>query len=134
MRKPKIRRPPSLTVATTARRTEESLDLETAEPDLVRTSVSEALSHLADGERQLVTDNLLTLLNNAGVRIGQCLLLLGIPARTADELTAPEIGALIRYVRINEPKAMAIISPVLSEIVALHTELMHGTKAASKAA
>lgn len=91
------------------------LDPLTAEPNVLRDGVRDALSLLDEDKRSRVRDRLLADLRKAGVNLGQCLLLLGIPARTAEELTAAEIATLIRYVRISEPKALEVLVPVLSE-------------------
>lgn len=134
MRERRTRRKPEPTVRATDRRSQEALDVATAEPDLLRDDVRLALTQLPDQEWPSVNESLLAALKKADVNIGQCLLLLGIPATTADELTAPEIANLIRYVRINEPKAMAMITPILSEILTVHSELARGAKVGSRAA
>ena len=54
------------------------------------------------------------------VNIGSLLLLLGIPAESSEQLTAPEIGMLIRYLRINDANAMNALIPVLSDLLAAH--------------
>lgn len=120
MRKSKIRRGAEAVVRTLDRQYAPALDLGTAEPDSLRNSVREALSRLSEWDRPNVNDRLLSVLENAGVNIGQDLLLLGIPTTVVEELTAPEIATLVRYVRINEPRAMVALVPVLSEVFAAH--------------
>jgi|SRR5678815_578205 hypothetical protein len=134
MRERKTKRQPEPTVRTTDHRSQEELDIAAAEPDLLRYAVRLALTQLSDEEWPEVNDRLLGTLKRAGVNVGQCLLLLGIAATTADELTEPDIANLIRYVRINEPKAMALIARVLSAIPTLHFELARGAKVGSRAA
>lgn len=134
MRKSQIRRTPESTVGNIDRQSRPALDLATAEPDVLCNSVREALSQLSGEERPAVHDRLLTALKKAAVHIGQHLLLLGIPARTAEELTAPEIATLIRYVRINEPRAMAALAPALSDLLTVHAQPARGLKVSSRAA
>jgi hypothetical protein len=119
MRKSLIGKTPEPPVGTTDQRSQQALDLATAEPDLLRNLVRQALSQLSAEELPAVNDRLLTALKEAGVDIGLHLLLLGIPARTAEELTAPEIATLIRYLRINDPRAMTDLAPVLNELLTL---------------
>ena len=122
MKKSKTRKAPQSAVGTIDQQFEPELDLANAERELLRNSLRKALSLLSAEERPAVNDKLLTTLKEAGVNIGQQLLLLGIPARTAEELTAPEIATLIRYVRINESRAMMALVPLLSELLAAHGE------------
>jgi hypothetical protein len=132
MKKTRIRKTPEPTVGTIDHRSQKALELATTEPDLLRNSVREALSHLPEEERRAAHNGLLSSLKGAGVNIGHHLLVLGIPARTAEELTAPEIASLIRYVRINETRAMMALAPVLSELLAAQVE--PARKFASRAA
>jgi len=115
-------------------RSQQKLDLAAVEPDLLRVSVREALSRLSEEDRRAMYVRLLTALKGAGVNIGQHLVLLGIPARTTEELTAAEIATLIRYVRINEPKALAVLTPMLSEPVSAYLEHEGRLKSSRRAA
>ena len=56
-------------------------------------------------------------LEKAGLNVPQCLFLLGAAALTAEELTAPEIAALIRYVHLTEPQAMMAVAAPLRELL-----------------
>jgi hypothetical protein len=134
MRKSKIRKAPESTLGNIDRQSRVALDLTTAEPDLLRDSVRNVLSRLSEEGRHDVHEKLVAALKEAGVNLGQHLLLLGIPARTADELTAPEIAKVIRYVRINEPRAMRALVPILSELLTMHVESAQGVKVLSRAA
>ena len=60
--------------------------------------------------------------------------MLGIPARTAEELTAPEIARLIRYVRISEPKVMTALAPILIDVPGKRAAPAQRVKASSRAA
>ncbi len=89
---------------------------------------------LCEEERLEAQYSLLTSLKGAGFKVAQHLILLGIPTTEADELTAPEIAIVIRYVRINEPKAMAALSPVLSEMLRAHDEHARHFRVSNRAA
>ena len=134
MRKPKLTNRPEPSARITDHSPQKGLDIATAEPDLLRDSVRVALSGLSDKEWTAVNKSLLDMLKRAGVNVGLCLLLLGIPATTPDKLTEPEIASLIRYVRINEPTAIALIAPVLSEILSRNFEPARGAMVTTRAA
>ena len=88
-----------------------------ADPDHLRESVGKALSSLSADERTVVRNKLLDELKKAGLRVRQCLLMLGVAATTADELTPPEVASLIRYVRLSEPKVLMAVTGPLSELL-----------------
>jgi hypothetical protein len=88
-----------------------------AEPDYLRDAVRNALLYLSERERSDVRSRLLAELESAGLRVRQCLLMLGASAMTAEELTAPEIAVLIRYVRLTEPRAFIAITTLLGELL-----------------
>ncbi|HWC77060.1 MAG TPA: hypothetical protein VG778_06350 [Blastocatellia bacterium] len=134
MNKRKLRKAAGFTVGPTDWSREEVFDLATAEPDLVREWVTESLSRLDEEERLGIAERLVRVLANAGMRLGECLFLLGVPARTPGDLTAPGIAALMRYVRINEPKAMAAAAPVLSEVLTPYSRAVRVTRFARRAA
>jgi hypothetical protein len=118
MRKSQTRITHEATVsATDERRAQQLFELATTEPDLLRDSVREALSQLSEEERRAVHNGLLLALREAGINIAQHLFVLGIPARTAEELTAPEIATLIRYIRISAPGVMAVLASILADVL-----------------
>src|SRR6185295_11674059 len=84
-----------------------------ADAEDLRNYVFKALSTLAEDERSVVHHCLLAQLEKAGLNVPQCLFLLGAAALTAEELTAPEIAALIRYVHLTEPEAMMAVAAPL---------------------
>lgn len=92
-------------------------ELVTADPDILRDAVFKALSSLADARRADIRKRLLNELKRAGLRLRQTLLMLGVSASTADELTPPEIAALLRYVRLTEPGIMNAILPSVGELL-----------------
>ena len=134
MKKIRITKEPEPTTGISDQRSQPGLELAAAEPDMLRDSVQKGLSQLCEEERPHAYARLLTALNKAGVNLGQLLLVLGIPARTAAELTAPEIAALVRYVRLNEPTAMVALATVLSEFVTTNAEAGRMSKVSRRAA
>jgi hypothetical protein len=134
MRKSQTRKKLEVTRAANNQRSEQALEIATKEPDSLRDSVREALLRLSEEEQRGVHNGLLSALRRAGVNIGHHLLLLGIPARTAEELTATEMGILIRYLRISEPRAMAAVAPILIDVLARHAESARPAKPSRRAA
>jgi hypothetical protein len=91
-------------------------ELVNADPDYLRDSVRRALLSLSFIERTNACRRVLDGLSNAGFGVRECLLKLGASARTTEELTAPEIAALIRYVRLIQPNALLAVAPLLHEV------------------
>jgi hypothetical protein len=102
-----------------------------AEPDYLRDTICAALSSLPSDQRALIGNKLLTDLRKAGVKIRESLLMLGASARTANELTAPEIAALLRYVRLTKPNVMRAVAEPLEELLAMTNR---GVRVSGKAA
>lgn len=90
-----------------------------SEPDYLRDTICAALSSLPISQRAIIRNKLLTNLRKAGVKIRESLLMLGASARTTGELTAPEIAALIRYVRLTKPYLMSAVAEPLEELLAM---------------
>ncbi len=134
MRKSRISKEPEPTMGISDQRSQQGVELAAAEPDMLRDSVQRGLSQLSEEDRPHVYARLLTTLNKAGVNLGQLLLVLGIPARTPAELTAPEIATLVRYVRLNEPTAMVALATVLSEFVTTNAEAGRASRVSRRAA
>ena len=88
-----------------------------AEPDALRDAVCKALSSITIDQRSEFRAKLLAGLRNAGLKVRSCLLMLGVSAGTAADLTAPEIASLIRYVRLTEPKALSAVTELLIELL-----------------
>jgi hypothetical protein len=83
----------------------------------LRNGIYKALSKVSLSERVRLYKKLIGDLESAGIRVGSRLFLLGIPAEVPEELTPSDIGMLIRSVYLNEPRAIAAISPTLNEIL-----------------
>ena len=90
-----------------------------AEPDYIRDTICAALSSLPTDKRAIIRNRLLIDLKKAGFKVRESLLMLGASAKTADELTAPEIAALIRYVRLTKPNLMTAVAEPLEELLAM---------------
>ena len=101
------------------------------EPDYLRDAVCSALSVLPNDQRSSIRDKLLVELKKAGLRVRESLLMLGVSAKTADELTAPEIAALIRYVRLTKPNVIVAVAEPLRELL---TMANRGIRASGRAA
>ena len=109
---------------------ESELELVNADPDYLRDSVRKAFLSLSMHERSKAATDVLYGLRKAGLRVRECLLMLGASASTAEELTASEIAALIRYVRLNEPKALQSIATLLMELLIGRGEVRESDRAA----
>ncbi|HSB11245.1 MAG TPA: hypothetical protein VLM38_17285 [Blastocatellia bacterium] len=104
-------------------RRREALDPANVEPNALRDAVYTALSLLPEDERARVYDRIVADLEKSGVNLRQHIVVLGIPARTIDELTASDIAKLVRYVRMNEPRALKALVPILDELLNQPVEL-----------
>jgi hypothetical protein len=100
----------------------QTLDPTTLEPNDLFNKTQKALSMLSEGSRETLGDELLLGLKQAGVNIASALMVLGIPARTSDELTPSDIGKLLRYVRINAPKAIESLAVPLTQLLSPSAE------------
>ena len=89
--------------------------------DELKDSVREMLFLMEALERRLFIKSLEYEMFRSGLSIGAYLIPLGIPARNAEDLTPNEIGHLIRFFRMNVPKAMSAVGRVLDECSALAT-------------
>src|SRR5262245_18706628 len=116
MRRQQTKRAPEPIQIALERRSLQAQEIEADDSEVLRSAVRQALSQLPAEEQRATQDSLLAALSGAGINIGHHLLVLGIPARSAEELTAPEMAALIRYVRINEPQGMDALIPIISAI------------------
>jgi hypothetical protein len=112
-------------LTTTGAEDSSTVEIVAAEPDYIRDAVCAALSSLPEDQRSKIRRRLLNDLRKAGLRVRESLLMLGASARTADELTAPEIAALIRYVRLTRPKIMQALAQTLRELLTIGS---HGAR------
>lgn len=112
----------------------QTLDPAGLAPFDLQDKVRRALSILPEEDQYLLRDKLLTGLKAARVNISSALLLLGIPARAADDLTPSDLGKLLRYVRINMPEAIKALAEPLAELLLRGAEPTLAGQKVSKAA
>ena len=91
-------------------------------PDDLRNEVQRTLSMLGEEDRELWCRRLLDGLAQAGVHIGATLFMLGAVASRLDELTPSDMGKLLRYSRINMPKALEALAGPLAELLVVKEE------------
>src|SRR3974377_170025 len=94
-----------------------SFEQAAAEADALRNPVYDALSSLSIEQRSLFRNRLWSDLSNAGFNVPACLLMLGVSALTADELTAPELASLVRYIRLSDARAMMALDETLRDLL-----------------
>ena len=93
------------------------LNPETEEPSRLRDAVYTALVKLPPKQRDLTCRRLLGELQRAGVNVASRLFVLGIPARSPEELTPNDMGKLLSSVRAITPSAMSAVSGTLSGLL-----------------
>jgi hypothetical protein len=98
-----------------------SFDPTTLAPNDLRDRARHALATLAEEERKAAFGRLLAGLAGAGVNVSSSIIVLGIPARRADELTPSDMAKLLRYVRINWPEAIAALAEPLRQLFTSQT-------------
>jgi hypothetical protein len=96
---------------------QQSLDPVNLEPNSLRDRVYQALSGLTFEERASVSDRLISGLKGFSVNVRTGLLMLGITARTVSDLTPSDVAKLLRYLRINAPKALEAIGSPLRDLL-----------------
>lgn len=82
--------------------------------DELKDSVRAMLIVMGSIERKLFIQTLQYEMTRAGLSIRAYLIPLGIPAKHAEDLTPTEVGHLIRFLRINVPKATSAVVRVLA--------------------
>ena len=94
------------------------LDVTTLDPNCLKEWILKALAGLSSEEQAFAREGLFAGFITAGVNVASCFLMMGIPARSIDDVTAPELAMLVRYVRINKPAALEPIRDQLVELLA----------------
>ena len=89
------------------------------EPNTLRDRIYAALSSLPFVDRAEMRDRIIDNLEDSGVNISEGLLMLGIPARTNEDVTPFDLAKLIRYLRINAPIAIGSISTQIISLLSL---------------
>ena len=100
----------------------ETTGFEHLDADELKESVQGMLVLMEALERKLFVKTLEYEMFRSGLSIRDYLIPLGILATRAEDLTPNEVGHLIRFFRINVPKAMSAVARVLDECPVFATE------------
>jgi len=107
------------------------VDLKSISPDELKSLVRDSVSGMTAAERELFYTEMEASLRKAGMDLASYVIPLGITGRSAEDLTPTEMGHLLRYLRINVPKATGVIARVLSKYPAFTEHEMPGKKLAA---
>ena len=104
----------------------EMTNFQELDADELKNSVREMLVLMEALERKLFIKTLEYEMLRSGLSIKAYLIPLGIAAEYAEDLTPGEVGHLIRFFKINVPKAMSAVGRVLAgcPVLATGSELM----------
>ena len=94
---------------------------ENLDADRLKDSVREMLLLMEALERKLFIKTLEYEMSRSGLSIRDYLIPLGISSTQAEDLTPNDVGHLVRFFRINVPKAMPAVLRVLDQSPALAT-------------
>ena len=92
-------------------------------PDELKSLFSRALISMKIAQRADFIRALATEMRRVNMNIRAFLVPLGIPGSSPDELTPTEVGHLVRFLKINLPKAMPIIESVASRYDAFNAKI-----------
>jgi hypothetical protein len=92
----------------------EKATIQQLDADELKNSVRDMLLSMEKLERNLFIKTLEYEMFRSGLSIRVYLVPLGIAGRCAEDLTPTEVGHLIRFFRINVPKAMSAVERVLA--------------------
>jgi hypothetical protein len=87
------------------------------DPDALRASIRDALRGLPQEQAAPWRDTILDGLANAGLDLDLSLFLSGIIVGRRDELSASDLGHLVRYVRLNRPGVIRAVANELTGLV-----------------
>jgi hypothetical protein len=87
-------------------------------PEELKGLVRDGLVLMNMAEREAFFETLDREMRTVGLNVRKYLVPLGIPGRSPEDLTPTEIGHIVRYLKINEPKAMPAIGKALSRFTA----------------
>ena len=94
------------------------IDLKTITADELKSVVRDGMFAMTPPEREAFYTEMESSLKKVGLDLIVYVIPLGITGRSAEDLTPTEVGHLLRYLRINEPKASSVITRVLSKFPA----------------
>jgi hypothetical protein len=103
-----------------------TMGLEGLGPDELKNVVRDGLVGMNMSEREAFFETLEGEMRLFGLDVRKYLVPLGIPGRSPEDLTPTEVGHLVRYFKINVPKAMPAIDRAMSRFVAFGEKLGHG--------
>jgi len=111
---------------TRARKQIEMTSFQELDADELKDSVREMLGLMEALERKLFIKTLEYEMSRSGLSIRPYLIPLGIAAAYAEDLTPSEVGHLIRFFKINVPKAISAVWRVLAgcPVVSTGSELV----------
>jgi hypothetical protein len=82
-------------------------------------------------EREDFIQNLEAEMRRANLNMRAYLIPLGIPGRSPEDLTPTEVGHLVRFLKINVPKAMSAIERTMSRYNIFAEKAGHGDRLAA---
>ena len=91
-----------------------AIDLQGMSPDELKGLVRESLVAMTMADRESFFQSLESEMKDADLDIRRYLVPLGIPGRSAEDLTPNEVGHLLRYLKINVPKSLGPMARVLN--------------------
>ena len=87
-------------------------------PDEFKNLIRDGLVGMNMSEREAFFETLEGEMRLLGLDVRKYLVPLGIPGRSPEDLTPTEVGHLVRYLKINVPKAMPAVNKAMSRFVA----------------
>ncbi|HKV38485.1 MAG TPA: hypothetical protein VJX67_04665 [Blastocatellia bacterium] len=99
------------------KRNEMTGDLSALDPTVLRDSVRNAILTFPQEERAAITARLVARLKEARFDLRSSVIVLGINARSAEDLTPSDIGHIMRYLRLTAQPVFAAITPSLTELL-----------------
>jgi hypothetical protein len=94
-------------------------------PDELKNTIRDGLVEMNMSEREAFFETLEGEMRLFGLDVRKYLVPLGIPGRSPEDLTPTEIGHLVRYLKINVPKAMPAVQKAMSRFVVFGEKLGH---------
>ena len=95
-----------------------AVDLKSISADELKSIVRDGMFAMSLPEREAFYEELEGSLKKVGLDLVSYVIPLGITGRSVEDLTPTEVGHLLRYLRINVPKASSVILKVLSKFPA----------------
>jgi len=100
-------------------------------PEELKSLVRDGLVSMNMAEREAFFQALDKEMKTLGLDVRKYLVPLGIPGRSPEDLTPTEIGHVIRFLKINVPKAMPAVVKALSRFTAFTQKVQPGRKLAA---